>query len=413
MMVRRFALICFTGLIAQLPVGSAFAGQVEYFSTGVSNVSAGAYAGSIGFGVSNNGVVAATTNLGQNEEAFTYTTGTGVFALGTQGRVLSINSDGTKASGYFTGATTSGGMVWETGTQNFTRLNTLLGYTIGSAISPNGLYVAGYGGSQMASWNSDGTNSTGLGQISGPSWVPPANFGWGGAVSDTGLVGGTSGYSGQPVTNPRVAVIATAGVANSTQQLGNGVLDTTVANPYAKVLDISPNGNLLVGESNIQSGVDVVTHAFLVDRTISDTLIDMSLPAGFSQASARAVTSGILEFGNQPLVVGTAWNGSIATPDYSNLSAVIWVPGSGSLLLSDYATSNWGITIPTGFKIITAYGISTDGRFITGSAIDLSGNQVGYLMTTNVPEPASFISLGFGVGFALLARRRIRQNPSH
>ena len=30
----------------------------------------------------------------------------------------------------------------------------------------------------------------------------------------------------------------------------------------------------------------------------------------------------------------------------------------------------------------------------------------------NVPEPASFVSLGFGVGFALLARRRIRQNQS-
>lgn len=65
MMVRRFALICFTGLISIIPAGQVFAGQVEYFSTGVANRSAGAYAGSIGFGVSNNGVVAATTNLGR------------------------------------------------------------------------------------------------------------------------------------------------------------------------------------------------------------------------------------------------------------------------------------------------------------------------------------------------------------
>ena len=412
MMVRRFALICFTGLISIIPAGQVFSGQVEYFSTGVANRSAGAYAGSIGFGVSNNGVVAATTNLGQNEEAFTYTTGAGTYALGTQARALSISSDGTKASGYFTGTTTSGGMVWQTGTQNYTHLNTLLGYTIGSAISPNGLYVAGYGGSQMASWNSDGTNSTALGQVTGSSWVPPANFGWAGAVSDTGLVGGTSGYSGQPVSNPRVAVIATAGLSNSTQQLGNGVLDSTIANPYAKVLDISSNGNLLVGESNVQSGPNVVTHSFLVDRTISDTLIDMSLPAGFTQASARGVTDSILEFGNQPLVIGTAWNGSIASPDYTNLSAVIWVPGSGAQLLSNYAATNWGVSIPTGMTIITAYGISTDGRFITGSAIDASGNQVGYLMTTNVSEPASIVSLGLGVGFALFARRRIRHNQS-
>ncbi|RLT09730.1 MAG: PEP-CTERM sorting domain-containing protein [Planctomycetota bacterium] len=410
MMVRRLASILISGLLTALPAGLAEAGQVEYFSTGVSNPTAGAYAGSIGFGVSNNGVAVGTTNLGQNEQAFTYTTGATTYALGVQGRALSISSDGTKASGYFSNGSTSGAMAWDTGTQSYTHLNTVLGFAIGSAISPNGLSVVGYGSNQMVSWNSNGTNTTLLGQVTGPSWQsPPANFGWAGAVSDTGLVGGTSGYSGQATSNPRVAVIANVGVANSTQQLGNGVLDSTITNPYGKVLDINTNGTFLVGESSTKNLSDVVSHAFLVDRTISDTLIDISLPLGFSQASARSVSDNIAVFGNQPLIVGTSWNGTTAAPDYSNMSASIWVPGSGALLLSDYATSAWGITFAPGFKLITAYGISTSGQYITGSALDSLGNQVGYILTTNVPEPASVISLGLGIALAAFARSRSRK----
>ncbi|MFM7128619.1 MAG: PEP-CTERM sorting domain-containing protein [bacterium] len=392
------------------------AGQLELFTTGVTNPTAGFYTGTIGFGVSNNGIVAGTSNLGAaNEAAFVFrTAGSGGVpsynALSVPGRVLSISADGSKASGYAVTPGWSSGMVWTTAGQSVAQLDTLLGFTIGATISNNGQLAAGFGSSQMASWNSDGTGSTALGQVQGPGWVPAANFGWAGGVSDTGLVGGTSGYSGGVGNGARVAVIAQAGVANSTAQLGNGVLDGTIANPYGKVLGINSNGNVLIGESYVGSGTDVVSRGFIVDRTISDNLADMGTLAGFTQIRAQDLTNPIAGVG-KAVVVGHAWDGSVARPDYTNMSAVIWMPGSGAQLLQNYAAANWGVSFPSGLRLATAWGISTDGKYITGSAIDSSGEQIGYLISTNiapVPEPASIISLAVGGVMALGLRRRLK-----
>ncbi len=394
------------------------AGQVVFFQSSVpADPAAGFYAGTIGFGVSNNGMVAATTNLGAAGETalvfkpieFGAPQVTNV--LSVPGRVLSISADGTKASGYAVTPSWSGGMVWTTAGQSVAQLDTLLGFTIGATISNSGQLAAGFGSSQMASWNSDGTGSTALGHVQGPGWVPAANFGWAGAVSDTGLVGGTSGYSAGVGNGARVAVIAQAGIANSTVQLGNGVLDGTIANPYGKVLGINSSGTVLIGESYVNSGGNSVSRGFIVDRSISDTLVDMGTLSGFTQTRAQDLSDPLAGIG-KAVVVGHSWNGTVASPDYTNMTATIWMPGSGAQVLQTYAASNWGISFPSGFRLATAWGISTDGKYITGSAINASGTQIGYVIETGispVPEPGSVISLAVGAVMALGMRRRMQK----
>jgi hypothetical protein len=391
-------------ILSFLVAATLQAGQVEYFTGGAPDPVSGFFAGTVGFSVSDNGTVAGTLNLGgANEAAFTYKSSANWNLLSSPARGLSITADGRYVSGY--SDTLASGMVWDTTNQSLTKLDTLSGFTIGSAISSNGAYVVGFGSNQMSSWNLDGTGATALGNVTGPSWVPTANFGWAGAVSDTGLVGGISGYS----NGARVAVIAQAGVAGSTAQLGNGVLDGTVANPYAKVLGMNATGTVLVGESTAKVGGNEVTHGFIVDRGISDNLVDLGVLAGFTQTRAQDISNPIPGFG-RGIAVGQSWNGVIGANDYTNLSATIWIDGLGPQLLQTYAANNWGITFSSGYRLATAFGISSDGQFITGSAFDGSGNQVGYLISTNissnVPEPASIISLLVGTSAVLGLRWR-------
>lgn len=387
---------------AVLPTMSQ-AGQIEFFTVGSPNAGAGYYAGTIGFGVSDTGVVAATANLSHaSENGAAYYSGGGTSNLPVSGRLLSISSDGTKAAGYSN--ETSGGIAWTVGSGSVTNLATLPGYTQAAAISGNGQYVAGVGGSpaQMASWNFDGSAGTALGNLGG------SGFGWAGAVSDNGIVGGTSGDSA------RAAVIATAGSSGTTVQLGQGYLDANIPNPYGKVLGINSDGTILVGESLRKDGnigSDIHMRAFIVnDLLADDTLVALANPTGWDNASARDVTDRL--FSGSGIVVGNVWNGDKNSP--TDQAAAIWVPGSGVDLLQNYATNVLGITIPAGYTLLTAFGISTDGSYITGSARDADGNQVGYVLATNggnqpVPEPASVISLALGGIVTLYVRRRRRE----
>lgn len=379
----------------------ARAGQIEFFSVGAPNPSAGYYTGTIGFGVSNNGVVAATANLSHaSEVGAAYATGGAVSNLPVSGRLLSISADGTRTTGFSN--VSNSGIAWTVGSGSATNLSGMGGYGQGAAISPNGNLVAGVGGStmQMSSWNFDGSAGTGLGNLGGSS------FGWAGAVSDTGLVGGTSG------DGARAAVIATAGSSGSTIMLGQGYLDAGVANPYGKVLGINTDGTLLVGESLARSGNiggSPLMRAFIVNNLLSsDTLVALSNPAGWQNSSARDVTDRL--FSGSGVVVGNLWNGDKSSPTAQ--AAGIWIPGSGPDLLQNYASSV-GITIPTGYTLLTAFGISSDGNYVTGSARDTLGNQVGYLLDFSpgiraVPEPASVISLAIGGLATIYVSRRRR-----
>jgi hypothetical protein len=386
---------------ALLP-SQARAGQIEFFTVGTANPSAGYYAGTIGFGVSDTGVVAATANLSHaSEVGAAYAAGGTTTTLPGSGRLLSISGDGTRTTGFSN--TTPGAISWTVGNPATTSLPSLGGYAQGAAISPNGTLIAGVGGStmQMASWNFDGTAGTGLGNLGG------STFGWAGAVSDTGLVGGTSGGTA------RAAVIATAGSAGSTIQLGQGYLDAGIPNPYGKVQGISSDGTILVGESltgssSSGSQLNLFMKGFIVNDLVnSSTLVALTTPAGWDNASARDVTDRLFE--GSGIVVGNLWNGDSKTPTAQ--AAAIWVPGSGADLLQNYAI-NQGIEIPAGYTLLTAFGISSDGIYVTGSARNASGNQVGYLLDLSrnqpVPEPASILSLAIGGMMTLYVRRKRR-----
>ncbi len=400
MIVRRLKAGLILAITTAMMPSMARAGQIEFFTVGSANANAGYYAGTIGFGVSDTGVVAATANLSHASEiGAAYTAGGSVANLPVSGRLLSISADGKRAAGYSNDS--AGGITWTVGSGSTTSLANLPGYTQASAISNSGQYVAGVGGSpmHMASWNFDGSAGTVLNNLDGSS------FGWAGAVSDTGLVGGTSG------DGSRAAVIAQAGLSGSTTKLGQGYLDATIANPYAKVLGINTDGTLLVGESLTKvsnNNSDVYTRGFIVNNLLSDdTLVALATPTGWDNASARDVSDRILL--GSGIIVGNLWNGDKNAP--SSQAAAIWVPGSGVDLLQNYAASK-GITIPGGYTLLTAFGISTDGLFVTGSARNASGEQVGYLLDFSgnqpVPEPASVLSLAIGACAMLYARRRRR-----
>jgi hypothetical protein len=79
-------------------------------------------------------------------------------------------------------------------------------------------------------------------------------------------------------------------------------------------------------------------------------------PIGFIGFAGTASAFGVSEDGNVAVgASGFGWN----------RDAVVWTPATGMLLLSEYATVR-GVTIPDGWRLGTATGVSADGRTISG-----------------------------------------------
>lgn len=86
-------------------------------------------------------------------------------------------------------------------------------------------------------------------------------------------------------------------------------------------------------------------------------------PIGFIGTMGGAYAFAVSEDGN--IVVGASGFGW-------NRSAVVWTPATGMVTLADYAAAH-GVTIPAGWTLATASGVSADGKTIAGWGLGNAG----------------------------------------
>jgi len=79
---------------------------------------------------------------------------------------------------------------------------------------------------------------------------------------------------------------------------------------------------------------------------------------------------------------GVSDNGKVivgASGTFPVRNAVIWTPGAGMQLLRDYATAH-GVTIPTGWELISANAVSADGQSVGGWGVNPNGQIASFVV---------------------------------
>ena len=87
------------------------------------------------------------------------------------------------------------------------------------------------------------------------------------------------------------------------------------------------------------------------------------------------------ELGNR--AYGVSWDGNVIVGEVGILDdngngAFIWTPETGMRRVTDVLAER-GVTIPPGWYLLVAYGVSADGRTIVGAGINPAGNSEGWV----------------------------------
>ncbi|HRQ73694.1 MAG TPA: GC-type dockerin domain-anchored protein [Phycisphaerales bacterium] len=87
------------------------------------------------------------------------------------------------------------------------------------------------------------------------------------------------------------------------------------------------------------------------------------------------------ELGNR--AYGVSWDGNVIVGEVGILDdngngAYIWTPETGMRRLTD-VLAELGVTIPPGWYLLAAYGVSADGRTIVGAGINPAGHSEGWV----------------------------------
>ncbi len=307
--------------------------------------------------VSANGAVVvgySQTSGNSNNHAFRWTDGT-MTDLGTLGgsyshsTAVSANGAVVVGNSQTSGNSNNHAFRWANGTM--TDLGTLGGsYSDATAVSANGAVVVGY------SYTSGNSNSHAF------RW---AN----GTMTDLGTLGGS--YSNATAVSANGAVVVgnsyTSGNSNSHAfRWANGTVTDlgTLGGSYSNATAVSANGAVVVGNSDTSGNSN--SHAF---RWANGTMTDLGTLGG-SYSHSNAVSA------NGAVVVGNS-----QTSGNSQNQAFRWAENTGMESVANWVVKEGG-TVPTGYILQDATGVSADGTAIVGYG-SANGNQTAWLAKGN------------------------------
>ena len=238
-----------------------------------------------------------------------------------------------------------------------------------SDVSGDGRTIIGGIGTQPGRW----TAETGFVPIGLGAWIG----GGFSAASQDGTVLAGSAWRGEPTEAVRWN--AGDGIVNL-----SGLPEYAIGNIYSAATDVSADGSVIVGWSDVQSDYGVPPRPLAFRFTADTGMIVLD-------SSSDSWASGVA--GDGSVVVGSRYG-----------SAFIWDPTNGMRSLHDVLT-DLGVDV-TGWQLERALAISADGSTIIGTDVDASYNTVGWVAT--VPEPATLPFVAFAaLGFARWRTRRI------
>jgi probable HAF family extracellular repeat protein len=348
----------------------------------------GGYDSSTASGVSADGsVVVGTASGADGQQAFRWTDGGGMIGLGflplPGGGVIpdysfaaGVSGDGSAVVGYSEAVVihdTYEAFRW-TSSDGMTGLGFLQGEnrSFAVAVSADGTVVAG---------TSDTGGAGGFGKA----------FLWttsGGMIDFEYLPGGSS-----PVTLSGVSSNGSVVVGTSYSDLRAQAFRWTISdgmaglgllpgesNSYAKA--VSLDGSVAVGFSGSQA----------FRWTSADGMVGLGFAPGASNSYANAVSA------DGSVVVG---DGETTSGD----EAFIWDSTHGTRSLQGVLTNDYGLTL-TGWTLLHASGISSNGETIVGSGINPSGQYEAWI--AQIPEPTSRMMVIIGTATLIGLRRRHR-----
>jgi probable HAF family extracellular repeat protein len=335
--------------------------------------------------ISNDGTIvvgtSTSTPAGTNNEAFRWTSSTGLVGLGDlPGSDFSSSGQGISGDGVtLVGSSLSTGNVFEA--YRWTQGTGMLGlgvpvgaiFTNASDASNDGSVIVGSIGvtptqNQAYRWT-QATGMVPLGQLSVDFPGSTAE-----AVSANGatVVGTSQG------NNVRAAFRWTQGTGMIALSGLPGAVTTSDA------FDVSADGTVVVGDYVLAG----IFHAFRWTQLTGAVDLGPIVGGGTAiTASAKAMSP------DGAFIVGTGSG--------SGGNSFLWDAANGARRLTDVFNSLGLQSSYAGWLALTPTGIAADGKTIVGFGTNPQGNVEGWI--ASVPEPSSMILLGFG-SIALLGR---------
>jgi probable HAF family extracellular repeat protein len=291
--------------------------------------------------------------------------------VGTNGYVSAITDDGAVVAGFHRNALNQTMAFRWTAATGFTDLGDLPGgttYSQAFAMSADGNVIVGSSGSAASGTRDEAfrwTPTTGiqpLGDLPGGNFTSTAH-----AISADGSV--IVGYSNQTLGYEAFRYTQTTRMVGLTD-LPGGYFNS-------QAYGISSDGSVIAGYSSDSQNREQVFR-----WTQTDGLVAL----GFASPDPNEWSQGHAISNNGNVIVGN--NNTGAT--LQDIKALIWQPNTGMRYLKDAILSDYGLTLPAGYKITDAWAISDNGYIIAGAGYNPSNIRQAWVV---VPEPTTALSL--------------------